>query len=167
MLPNAVKPFQEDSEILNNQIRSFTIALIKFFIQNKTCEWATIHKELDSMNGSIQKVLNSFRTTRDRSFERSFERSSLEVEQQNTAPNVIATSAYQTFFEEVEESLQANEDHEETLDESSTESNSIEVENKTQNSSVKSQADIVNAIEALKSAFEPREFDEIQGYFNF
>jgi galactitol-specific phosphotransferase system IIB component len=63
--------------------------------------------------------------------------------------------------------LQANEDHEETLDESSTESNSIEVENKTQNSSVKSQADIVNAIEALKSAFEPREFDEIQGYFNF
>jgi hypothetical protein len=170
-MSNIVKATPEDCEILNNQIRSFTVALIRFFIQNETCEWTMIQQQLNSMNRSIQHLLNSFETTRDEGLQRSFKRSFLEVEHHSVAPNELnELAAYQTFFEEVEENLHANRDHEELLDESSIQRNSIAVENTNQNSSVKltkPQADIALAIEALRSAFEPKEFDEIQGYFNF
>lgn len=49
--------FREDCDILTNEIRGFTVALLKFFIENKSCDWPIVYRELENMNGEIHKML--------------------------------------------------------------------------------------------------------------
>ena len=49
--------FREDCDILTNEIRGFTVGLLKFFIENKSCDWPIVYRELENMNGEIQKIL--------------------------------------------------------------------------------------------------------------
>lgn len=61
---------KEDLDIVNSQIRQFTIEIIKFFIKNKTCkDWTMVSKELQAMDHEVGKLLDRITSCRDRNDE--------------------------------------------------------------------------------------------------
>ena len=55
--------FQQDFEILINEIRSFIVQLHKFFFDSdEMCDWELAKKELNYMNSQVGALLNRIKT---------------------------------------------------------------------------------------------------------
>lgn len=60
------KTYQHDLDKSTNEIRGFIVSLIKFFAQNKTCDWPMIYQELNNMNSQVDILLEQIKLRQER-----------------------------------------------------------------------------------------------------
>lgn len=60
------KSFQQDLDIVNNELRGFIVSLYKFFSESKDCDWPMIYDELNNMNAQVEILLEQIKVRQER-----------------------------------------------------------------------------------------------------